>query len=378
MAVTSPTGTGSELPSLSAGQLKRLKKDPVRTAEAAGLTYVRSGHAPGYRRVGSGRGFYYLDDQGLRLREKATLERIKKLAIPPAWRDVWISIDPNSHLQATGTDEAGRKQYRYHPFWNQIRNQAKYFRLLHFSEALPLLRQQVENDLRLRRDDQYKVTALVIALMEKTCIRVGSLRYKVKNGSSGITTLDARQAIVKGTLIRFQFKGKKGIKHDISLRDARLARLVKHYKELPGRRLFQYQNENDTRCTLQAHHVNEYIREHTQGTFTAKDFRTWMGTVAAFEYLSTQPPSTSRREFDRKVNACLDVVAAQLGNTRAVCRRYYVHPVVLEAYENDRLKRFLSTKTDEEKSSLLSKTEQRLQALLNSRTAAGHAERTES
>ncbi|HEV7349059.1 DNA topoisomerase IB [Telluribacter sp.] len=366
-AVATPTGPNVDFPSISPKQIKKLKHDPVRTAEAVGLTYVRSGYAPGYRRIGAGRGFYYVNEQGERCKDGLTLSRIKSLVIPPAWRDVWISQDSNSHLQATGIDEAGRKQYRYHPFWNQIRNHAKYYRLLNFSIALPQLREQVEKDLRRRNDDLSKVTALVIKLMEKTCIRVGNLRYKIKNGSSGITTLDARQTTVTGSLVRFTFKGKKGIKHDITLRDRQLARLVKHYKAMPGRRLFQYSNEHGKRCTLKAEHVNEYIRAHTEGNFTAKDFRTWMGTVTAFEFLSAQLASTSKRDFNRKVNACLDAVAAHLGNTRAVCRRYYVHPAVLLAYENNKLKRFLSKSTEDD--SLLSETEQRLKALLGSHSA---------
>ncbi|WP_247236306.1 DNA topoisomerase IB [Telluribacter sp. SYSU D00476] len=365
MSVASTQGVAPvEFPALTPKEIKKLRKDPARTAEAVGLTYVRSDEAPGYQRKRAGKGFYYVDGQGARCKDAEALNRIKTLAIPPAWQNVWISEDPNTHLQATGIDEAGRKQYRYHPFWNQIRNHTKYYRLLNFSDALPKLREQVETDLRHRNDDLYKVTALVIKIMEKTCIRVGNMRYKVQNGSSGITTLDARQVTVTGNTIRFTFKGKKGIKHDITLRDPQLARLVKHYKEMPGRRLFQYINDNGKRSTLKAEHVNEYIRTHTGGNYSAKDFRTWMGTVTAFEFLSAQPSCTSQRDFNRKVNACLDAVAAHLGNTRAVCRKYYVHPAVTQAYEQDRLKRFLNRTTDD--NSLLSETEQRLKALLAS------------
>jgi DNA topoisomerase-1 len=275
---------------------------------------------------------------------------------------VWISADPDGHLQATGIDAAGRKQYRYHPYWNIIRNQTKYYKLLTFSEALPRLREQVEHDLRKRDFDLSKSIALVIKLMDKTCMRVGNQRYKVRHGSSGITTLDARCATVTGSRIRFMFKGKKGIKQDITLRDKQLARLVKQYKEMPGKRLFQYTTETGSKCTLNAQQVNDYIREHTGANFSAKDFRTWMGTVTAFEYLSHQEKAASKRQLTRVENTCLDAVAAHLGNTRAVCKKYYVHPAVFRAYESSRIQRFLNKPATE--SAYFSETEQRVRSLL--------------
>ncbi|NIJ55828.1 DNA topoisomerase IB [Dyadobacter arcticus] len=354
-------GTLTEEPVITARQFKKLKKDPRLTAEAAGLNYIQSGDAPGFFRKGKSPRFFYVDRAGIRLTDKQVINRIKALVLPPAWKEVWISSDPNTHLQATGIDDAGRKQYRYHPHWNLIRNQTKYYKLLTFSEALPSLREHVEQDLRKRDLDLQKSVALVIKLMDKTCIRVGNQQYKIKHGSSGITTLDSRCATVSGSRIRFIFTGKKGIKQDITLKDTQLARLVKQYKELPGKRLFQYTTETG-RCSLNARQVNDYIREHTGEHFSAKDFRTWMGTVTAFEYLSTQEKFQSQRQFTRIVNTCLDVVAAHLGNTRAVCKKYYVHPAVFRAYENGKIQRFLNKPTEEQK--FFSTSEQYVKSLL--------------
>jgi DNA topoisomerase-1 len=362
MSVAAAVGTLTDAPVISARQFKKLRKDPALTAAAAGLNYIRSGEAPGFFRKGKAPRFYYTDKKGNRCKDKAVIGRIKALVLPPAWKEVWISNDPEAHLQATGVDEAGRKQYRYHPHWNLIRNQTKYYRLLTFSEALPQLREQVEHDLRKRDFDLNKSIALVIKLMDKTCIRVGNQRYKVKHGSSGITTLDARCATVTGSKIRFMFTGKKGIKQDITLRDTQLARLVKHYKEMPGKRLFQYTTENGSKCSLNAAQVNDYIRQHTGANFSAKDFRTWMGTVTAFEYLIEQEKYQTQRQYTRTVNSCLDVVAAHLGNTRTVCKKYYVHPAVFRAYENGRIQRYLNKSVDEMKH--FSNSEQHVKSLL--------------
>ena len=362
MSVAVAVGTLTEAPVITAKQIKKLRKDPALTAAAAGLNYIQSGNAPGYIRKGKSPRFYYLDKTGNRLKDKTQINRIKSLVLPPAWREVWISEDPETHLQATGIDEAGRKQYRYHPHWNLIRNQTKYYRLLTFSDALPQLREQVEHDLRKHSFDLDKSIALVIKLMDKTCMRVGNQRYKLKHGSSGITTLDARCATVKGNTIRFMFTGKKGIKQDIKLKDTQLARLVKQYKEMPGRRLFQYTQENGGRCSLNAHQVNDYIRKYTGSNFSAKDFRTWMGTVTAFEYLSHQEKYDTKRQLTKTLNTCLDVVAAHLGNTRTVCKKYYVHPAVFRSYENGKIQRFLNKQVEEIK--LFTETEQHVKSLL--------------
>jgi DNA topoisomerase-1 len=363
MSTAAAVGTLTDnVPLVTAREIRKLKKDPASTAAAAGLNYIRSATAPGYIRKGKAPRFFYVDKKGARCTDKLTIQRIKSLVLPPAWKNVWISKDKNAHLQATGIDEAGRKQYRYHPHWNLIRNQTKYYRLLTFSEALPQLREQVDHDLRRRDFALEKSIALVIKLMDKTCMRVGNQRYKIKHGSSGITTMDARCATVTGSKIRFMFTGKKGIKQDIALRDARLARLVRQYKEMPGKRLFKYTTENGTKCALNASQVNNYIRAHTGSNFSAKDFRTWMGTVTAFEFLSGKEKYETQRQFTRVVNACLDVVAAHLGNTRTVCKKYYVHPAVFLAYENNKIQRILNKETLEIKN--FSASEQHVKSLL--------------
>jgi len=346
MSSAQEVGTLTGVPVISAGQIKKLKKDPALTAAAAGLVYIQ-GNAPGYSRKGKSPKFYYVDKDGNRCKDKNTIKRIKSLVLPPAWREVWISEDPDGHLQATGIDEADRKQYRYHPHWNLIRNQTKYYRLLTFSEALPQLREQVEQDLRRKDLSLQKAIALVIKLMDKTCIRVGNQRYKIKHGSSGLTTLDARATTIQGSKIRFKFTGKKGVKQDITLQDLQLARMVKQYKELPGRRLFQYTTESGGMCSLNASQVNNYIREYTGANFSAKDFRTWMGTVTAFEYLSSQEKYATQRQYTRTVNTCLDVVASHLGNTRTVCKKYYVHPAVFRAYESSKIQKFLNKEVEQ-------------------------------
>lgn len=328
-----------EVPVISARQFKKLHKDPALTAAAAGLRYIIAADAPGYFRKGKAPKFYYTNKLGIRCADKEAIQRIKALVLPPAWKEVWISEDPDSHLQATGIDEAGRKQYRYHPHWNLVRNQSKYYRLLTFSESLPKLREKVALDLRRPAFDLQKVIALVIRIMDKTCIRVGNEIYKSKHGSSGITTLDARCVSIKGKTVRFKFTGKKAVKQDITLKDQQIARLLTQCKEMPGKRLFQYTNEAGCRCALTANQVNQYIRENTESSFSTKDFRTWMGTVTAFGYLSNQEKYATKRQFTRTINSCLDVVAAHLGNTRTVCRKYYVHPAVFRAYENNKIQR---------------------------------------
>ncbi len=365
MTMAMPTG-GSVLPLVAKKDLKKIRKNPEQAALAVGLLYIDCKSSPGYVRKKAGKGYYYVDGKGQTCRDKKTLDRIKALVLPPAWKDVWISQETNAHLQATGVDEAGRKQYRYHEHWNQIRNRTKFFKLLQFVKVLPTLREQVDHDLRTRGDSCAKVTALAIRLMEKTCIRVGNQRYKVLNGSSGLTTLDARHVQVKGSTIWFKFKGKKGIQHNISLKDGPLARLVKKCKEMPGRRLFQYVNDEGKRRNLQARHVNEYLSSYTDKGFSAKDFRTWMGTVTAFEYLQQLEPPKNATDLNRKLNACYDVVAVQLGNTRSVCKRYYIHPSVVNAYSTNRLQKFV--KHEVQPDAHLTETEQKVAKILASYT----------
>lgn len=355
----------SVLPEITLQQIKRLRQDPKRTATLVGLNYISCNESPGYFRKKRGKNFYYVDEKGTTCKDQKALQRIKSLVLPPAWGNVWISSDPNGHLQATGLDVAGRKQYRYHEHWNQIRNRTKYFRLLSFSEVLPQLRSSMDKDLRKTQPDLFKTIALVLKLMERTAIRVGNEQYRLKNGSFGITTLDAKHVEVKGKTVRFRFVGKKGVKHDIVLKDERLSRHIKNYKEMKGRRLFKYLNENGTLRPITASHINQYIHENTCGSYSTKDFRTWMGTVSAFDFLSTQPQPTSPTDLKRKINACLDKVAAHLGNTRTVCRKYYVHPAVFRAYESNKLQQFIEkAKTMDDPLSL---TELAVKALLGSR-----------
>jgi DNA topoisomerase-1 len=342
-------------------QLKKLRNDPALTAAAAGLNYIRA-NAAGFLRKGKAPRFYYQDSNGNRIKEKDVIKRINALVLPPAWQNVWISADPDSHLQATGIDEAGRKQYRYHPHWNLIRNQAKYYRLLNFSETLPSLRAQVTRDLRRPKPDLNRQIALVMRIMDKTCMRVGNERYKVKHGSSGITTLDARCASVSGSTVRFVFKGKKGIRQDITVRNRQISNMIKQNKNMKGRRLFQYYDDSGNLRALKASQVNDYIRKHTGADFSAKDFRTWMGTVTAFSFLIAKEKYASQREYTRTINSCLDIVANHLGNTRAVCKKYYVHPVVFRAYETGKIQRYLNKPVSD--SEHLTADEQQLKLLL--------------
>jgi DNA topoisomerase-1 len=357
--------TETALPEVSIQQLKRLRKDPKRTAALVGLNYINCNEGLGYFRKKRGKNIYYVDEKGNTCKDPRAIQRIKSLVLPPAWTNVWISSDPNGHLQATGLDVAGRKQYRYHEHWNQIRNRTKYFRLLSFSEELPQLRDRMDGDLRKVHPDLSKTIALVLKLMERTAIRVGNERYRLKNGSFGITTLNSKHVEVKGKTIRFRFVGKKGVKHDIVLKDERLSRHIRNYQEMKGRRLFKYLHESGSMRPITASHINQYIQENTCGNFSTKDFRTWMGTISAFDILSTQPPATSPTDLKRKMNACLDKVAAHLGNTRTVCRKYYVHPAVFRAYESNKLQQFIEKAKSMDDP--LSLTELAVKALLGSR-----------
>jgi DNA topoisomerase-1 len=303
--------------------------DPVATA--AGLRYVTD-RDPGLRRRRYGKGFVYFDSTGQVIRDEAQIARIKSLAIPPAWKDVWISPYPNSHLQATGRDSKGRKQYRYHPQWSHLRNQTKFDRMWAFAHALPLLRERVDQDLSRLGLPREKVLATIVRLLETTLIRVGNEEYARTNKSFGLTTMRDRHVKISGVTVRFSFKGKSGLKHTIDLRDRRLARIVKRCQELPGQELFQYLDENQALRAVTSGDVNQYLREITQQDFTAKDFRTWAGTLCMIRALEDgaegQPEPRSKTQLTQAVKQ----VAERLGNTPAVCRKYYIHPAVIEAY----------------------------------------------
>lgn len=303
----------------------------VAEAEAAGLAYV-SDLDPGIRRRKSGKGFSYWLPDGKPLKDKAEIARIKSLAIPPAYTEVWICPDPDGHIQATGRDDKGRKQYRYHAKWREWRDGHKYARMAAFGRALPKLRARVEADLRkpgLHRD---KVLATVVRLLERTLIRVGNDEYAKQNKSYGLTTLRKKHIAVEGTEVGFRFKGKSGVLHETHLRDRRLAKIVKDVQELPGQRLFKYVDAEGETHDVESADVNAYLREALEGDFTAKDFRTWAGTVAAARALIEEPVPESATAAKKALAACVKGVARRLGNTPAVCRSSYIHPKVMESF----------------------------------------------
>lgn len=287
------------------------------------------------RRIVRGK-FAYFDPQGERIRDQDEIDRINKLVIPPAYRDVWICADPQGHLQATGRDARGRKQYRYHPRWREIRDADKYDRMLEFGQALPRLRAQIETHLALRGLPREKAVAAVVALLESTLIRVGNSRYARDNRSYGLTTLRTRHVDVKGSAIRFHFRGKSGVEHKVTLRNQRLARIVRRCLELPGQHLFQYLDEDGQRHAITSTDVNGYLHEMTGADFTAKDYRTWAGSALALDHLCGlpwEPESAAKKQLVETVRQ----VAEQLGNTPTVCRQCYIHPAILQAFTNGEL-----------------------------------------
>jgi len=308
-----------------------LISDPVESAQAAGLRYV-SDTQPGIRRKRAGTGFTYVGPDGKTIHDAAELARIRSLAIPPAYTDVWICPSPNGHIQATGRDARGRKQYRYHPKWREVRDETKFGRMLAFSEGLPAIRERVERDLSLPGLPREKVLATVVRLLESTCIRVGNDEYAKSNRSFGLTTLQDRHVEISGSNLRFEFRGKSGKVHKVDLNDRRLARIVQRCQALPGEDLFQYVDDDGVRQTVGSGDVNDYIREISGQEFTAKDFRTWNGTLLAVAALKEVGAWTSQRQAKSHVLRAIDRVAEQLNNTRAVCRKYYVHPAVFESY----------------------------------------------
>ncbi len=313
-------------------------RDPQATAQAAGLNYTTD-TSPGINRVGPSKRPRYLRPDGKPVRDAATLSRIKSLVIPPAWTDVWICTDPHGHLQVTGRDARGRKQYRYHPKWREVRDENKYDRMLAFGYALPQMRERVERDLSLTGLPRPKVLATVVRLMEKTLIRVGNPEYARDNRSHGLTTLQDSHVRLNGSEVKFKFRGKSGVEHDIALSDRRLASIVRRCRDLPGQDLFQYIDDEGVRRDVKSTDVNEYLRAIGGEPFTSKDFRTWAGTVLAAEALRVCGPCRTKRELRKSIVGVLDQVAGRLGNTRAVCRKSYVHPAVLAAFESSHLAR---------------------------------------
>ncbi|HEX2766029.1 MAG TPA: DNA topoisomerase IB [Candidatus Limnocylindria bacterium] len=308
-----------------------LELDPEESAEEAGLRYV-SDIGPGIRRRRAGKAFSYIGPDGERITDPDRLAWIKGLAIPPAWTDVWICPVKRGHIQATGRDARGRKVYRYHPRWRDVRDEAKYGRLVAFARALPRIRRRTERDLRRRGLPREKVLALVVRLLEETLIRVGNDEYARENRSFGLSTLRDRHARVRGAEVRFMFRGKHGKDHEIGVRDRRLARLVKQCQDLPGQELFQYVDADGQRVDVTSGDVNEYLREISGDEFTAKDFRTWAGTVAAAMALQEFLEVDDEAGRKKAVVQAIERVAERLGNTPTVCRACYVHPEVIDRY----------------------------------------------
>ena len=315
----------------AAQQAAEALHESVQSARSAGLRYV-SDAGPGITRRRRGDGFVYLDRSGEEIADEKELQRIRRLAIPPAWTDVWISPYPNGHLLATGRDAKGRKQYRYHPRWRAVRDETKYARMIAFAEALSTIRQKLNEDLGLRGLPRRKVLAAVVRLLETTFIRVGNEEYARANGSFGLTTMRDRHVAIDGATVRFSFKGKAGKRHTVDISDRRLASIVRRCRDLPGYELFQYIDDDGEPQVVDSADVNEYLRDISGQDFTAKDFRTWAGTLLAALALQEYESFDSQAQCKKNIVRAIEDVAKQLGNTPAICRKCYVHPAVLDAY----------------------------------------------
>lgn len=311
--------------------------DPEDAAESAGLLYVND-DMPGITRVRAGKGFSYRDAKGRTIRDKAARKRFAALAIPPAYEDVWICPDPRGHIQATGRDAKGRKQYRYHPDFRELRDSAKYDHMLDFAAALPKIRGQVRKDMARRGLPAQKVLATIVWLLENTMIRVGNTGYAKENKSHGLTTLRDSHVSFDGSEVRFRFRGKGGKEWDLDIRNARVAKIVRAAQDIPGQHLFQYLDEDGARQEIGSSDVNDYLREVSGREVTAKDFRTWTGTVLAALALSEYEKADSETAAKANVREAIEEVAARLGNTPAICRKCYVHPQIIDAYMAHELK----------------------------------------
>ena len=303
----------------------------------------------GFRRKRAGQGFQYLDCDNRRIGDRHTLKRIRGLVIPPAWEDVWICADPNGHLQAMGLDFRGRRQYRYHPEYRKIRNETKFERMLDFAKVVPSIRAQVLEDLARPGLPRQKVVATIVRLLETTFIRIGNDEYARDNQSFGLTTLRNRHVEINGTTLCFKFRGKSGQEHEVAVKDRRVARIVQQCHDLPGHELFQYVDDEGQRHSLGSADVNAYLKELTGADFTAKDFRTWAGTVQTALALAAFAPFESQTEAKRNVVAAIKDTARRLGNRPATCRNYYVHPAVIESYLDGSLAQYVHPISDEER-----------------------------
>ena len=310
-------------------------QEPEASARAEGLRYTTD-ESPGLKRVSRGRSFVYLHPNGRRVKDAASLARIRSLAIPPAYRNVWICVHPNGHLQATGRDARGRKQYRYHPRWRTTRDATKFDRMLEFGRALPRIRRRVALDLRKSGLPREKVLATIVRLLESTLVRVGNEEYARTNGSFGLTTLRNRHVELKGETVHLEFRGKSGISQRVSVTDRAVARIVRGLRDIPGQELFQWVSAEGERRRIDSNDVNEYLREASGGAFTAKDFRTWFATLEALALLRRRRAS-SEREARKHIVETVEAVAKKLGNTASICRKCYIHPLVLSSYSEGKL-----------------------------------------
>jgi len=327
---------------VSKRKLKGLLQNAEKSAGVINLIYV-SDKDPGIERVKREKTVIYIKN-GKRVTDKKDLLRIKQLVIPPAWENVWICSLPNGHLQATGIDTKKRKQYRYHSLWSRFRNQTKFYQLLAFGKKLPAIREQLEKDLAKPGLPLEKVLAAIVMIMQQTNIRVGNNIYEKLYGSFGLTTLKDKHVRVNGNTVKFCFKGKKGIFHEIDLKSSKLARVIKQCKDIPGKELFQYYDAGGEKKPIDSGMVNEYIKNICCDNFTTKDFRTWTGTVYAIEAFKELGGCETETEAKKKIVQVLDIVAKRLGNTRAVCKKYYVHPSILDMYVSKQLENFFQSK----------------------------------
>jgi DNA topoisomerase-1 len=325
---------------LKPSKIVKIMKDPVASAKAVNLIYTSDAETAGIIRKKKGKKFSYYKD-GEKIKDKVEITRINSLVIPPAWENVWICALDNGHLQATGFDALKRKQYRYHSLWSALRNHTKFYRMLQFGYALPGIRLQLEKDLALRNFEKRKILALVVSLMQRTNIRIGNSIYEKLYGSFGLTTLKGKHVKIQGQKINFSFKGKKGVMHNVDLKSKRLSRLITKCKEIPGKELFQYYDDEGNLHCIDSGMVNDYIKEISGDDFTAKDFRTWSGTVNALIAFKEIGYAENNAQYKKKVKEALNIVASHLGNTGTVCRKYYVHPLVINLYENNSIKKYL-------------------------------------
>lgn len=339
---------------------------PEEIAHAMKLRYVKPGQK-GYTRKRKGNKFIYYDTEGKEIKDENILERIKGLVLPPAWEDVWISPYANGHLQATGHDVRGRKQYRYHSKWSKLRNENKFGRLYSFGKKLSMLRRQIRKDIRKKTLVREKVAAIALSIMNETFIRSGNTAYEKEYGSYGLTTLKNKHVEINGSKAFFKFKGKKGVMHRVTLQNASLARLLRYVKELPGQELFQYYDENGEIRKLDSGDINDYLKTVMHEDFTSKDFRTWAGCVVALQLMAFAEDFTCDAECKKNIIAVIDGVAMKLGNTRAICRKYYIHPQLLLSYEQKKLDEvLLSIKKYEHTKDLNKQTEKALLSFLKS------------